>query len=153
MATEGVEHQELAGPVRRGGEELNGVGELLAVVIAEKLDEGPYKQAQFRRMELNVLLHVTDVGQAATMDFAKGTVTVSDGATGKADLKVDCDNETVTQFTTFTLLPGGLPNFFDANGRSIVKKLLTRKLIIRGLIRHLPGLILFIRLFSIPEDE
>jgi hypothetical protein len=142
--------------VLRATDELNGVAELFRMVIEEKLEEGPYKCRQFARMRLNVLVHVVDVGQSASMDFQRGgagSVTVrSGGDLGKADLKIDCDNETVTQFAMFTLLPGGMPNFFDANGRSVVVKLLARKLIIRGLIRHLWGLVLFIRLFSIPDE-
>jgi hypothetical protein len=142
----------MTGAVVAGSGELNGVAELLIGVIEEKLEENEFKRRTFRHMRLNVLLHVVDVGQAATMDFKKGTCIVSTGAAGKSKLRVECNNETVTQFTCFTLLPGALPNFFDSNGLSIVGKILTRKLVIHGLIRHLIGTILFIRLFSIPKD-
>lgn len=143
-------------PAVQGEGDLNGVAELFKVVLEEKLEDGPYKARQLAHMNLDVLVHVVDVGQSATMGFRRddgGTATVSSGGTRKADLKVECDNETVTQFTMFRLLPGGVPNFFDENGRSVVGKLLTRKLVIRGLVRHLWGLVLFIRLFSIPQDE
>jgi hypothetical protein len=130
----------------------NGVASLLARVVEEKLEEGPAKRASFDRLKLNVFVHVTDMGQSSTMAFGPDGATISTGRRGRPDLRIECDNATFVQFTMFTLLPGGIPNFFDDNGRTAAAKLLRRQLVIRGLVRHLGQLIVLLRFLAI-EDE
>lgn len=130
----------------------NGVASLLARVVEEKLEEGPKKQAVFDKLSVNLFVHVTDMGQSATLAFDADGVTVSTGRRGRPQLRIECDNATFVQFTMFTLLPGGIPNFFDDNGKSAAVKLARRQLVIRGLVRHLGQLILLIRFLAI-EDE
>jgi hypothetical protein len=130
----------------------NGVASLLARVVEEKLEEGPGKRALFEKLKVNVFVHVTDMGQSATLAFDGGGVTVSTGRRGRPQLRIECDNATFVQFTMFTLLPGGIPNFFDDNGKTAAAKLLRRQLVIRGLFRHLVPLIVLLRFLAI-EDE
>ena len=130
----------------------NGVASLLARVVEEKLEEGPGKRALFERLKVNVFVHVTDMGQSATLAFGPDGVTVSTGRRGHLQLRIECDNTTFVQFTMFTLLPGGIPNFFDDNGKAAATKLVRRQLVIRGLVRHLGQLILLIRFLAIEDD-
>jgi len=119
--------------------ELNGVARLLGRVVDEKLEE-PEKKRVFDRLDFVLAVHVTDVGQSASVAFRHGEATVSRGRPGKVDLAVDCDNATFVQFTMFRTGRRGLPNLVDANARSVFAKLLTGRLRIRGLVRHLPAL-------------
>ena len=123
--------------------ELNGVARLLARVVDEKLEE-PDKKRVFERMDFVLAVHVTDVGQSASVTFRRGEATVSKGRSGPADLAVECDNVTFIQFTMFRLGWRGIPNVFDDNARSVLRKVLTRRLRIRGLLRHLPALYAFL---------
>ena len=43
----------------------------------------------------------------------------------------------------------GLPYFFDANGFKILKKLLARKLVIKGLLSHFAALVKLTKVFSV----
>jgi hypothetical protein len=135
---------------------LNGVGSLLMRVIEEKLDESPAKRAIFDRLDLNVFVHVIDVGQSASVEFAAhdghGSARVSNGRLGKPDLRVECDHDTFIQFTLFSSIFGGWPNFFDDNGRTALRKIAKRQLVIRGMVRHSPGLLLFLRFLTITDE-
>lgn len=126
--------------------ELNGVARLLARVVDEKLEE-PEKKRIFDRLDFVLSVHVTDVGQSASVTFRRGEATVTRGRPvtdsmnkGRADLAVECDNATFIQFTMFRLGWRGIPNVFDDNGRSVLRKVVTGRLRIRGLVRHLPAL-------------
>jgi hypothetical protein len=123
--------------------ELNGVGRLLGRVIDEKLEE-PEKKRLFERMRFTLGVHVTDMGQSASVTFAGGEATVARGRSGRPDLAVECDNTTFVQFTMFRLGPFGIPIVWDDNGRSVLTKVLRRQLVIRGMIRHLPALYQFL---------
>ena len=65
--------------------ELNGLGRLLGRVIDEKLEE-PEKKRLFERMRFTLGVHVTDMGQSASVTFAGGEATVARGRSGRPDL-------------------------------------------------------------------
>ena len=132
--------------------ELNGVARLLARVVDEKLEE-PDKKRVFERMDFVLAVHVVDVGQSASVAFQKGEATVSKGLSGPADLAVECDNATFIQFTMFRLGWRGIPNVFDDNARSVLRKVLTRKLRIRGLLGHLPDLYAFLCFVATADED
>lgn len=136
--------------VTRAGE-LNGVARLLARVVDEKLEE-PEKKAIFDRLAFTLSVHVVDVGQSASVAFRKGEATVTRGKPGRADLAVECDNATFVQFTMFRTGWRGIPNVLDENGRSVLRKLLTGRLRIRGLVRH-PGALYGFLCFVATADQ
>jgi hypothetical protein len=128
------------------------VARLLARVVDEKLEE-PEKKRVFDRLDFVLSVHVTDVGQSASVAFRKGEATVSKGRPGKADLAVECDNATFVQFTMFRTGWRGIPNVWDENARSVFGKLFSRKLVIRGLVRHLPSLYGFLCFVASADEE
>src|SRR4029079_9767068 len=98
---------------------LNGGGRLLARVIDEKLEE-PEKKRLVERVDFTLGVHVTDMGQSASVTFAGGGATVARGRSGRPDLAVECDNATFVQFTMFRLGRFGVPVVWDDNGRSVL---------------------------------
>jgi hypothetical protein len=133
--------------------ELNGVGQLLLRVVGEKLEEGPAKQRLFDGLDCVLFVHVVDVGQSATVAFRRGSASVGRGRTVRAHLAVECDHATFVQFTMFRLLRNGLPDLFDDNGRSVLRKWVTRRLVIRGLFRHPGKLFRFLCFVATPDEE
>jgi hypothetical protein len=136
--------------VTRAGE-LNGVARLLARVVDEKLEE-PEKKRIFDRLAFTLSVHVVDVGQSASVAFRQGEATVTRGSPGRAELAVECDNATFVQFTMFRTGWRGIPNVLDDNGRSVLRKLLTGRLRIRGLARHPGALYGFLCFVATAED-
>lgn len=132
--------------------ELNGVARLLSRVIDEKLEE-PEKKRIFDRLDFVLAVHVVDVGQSASVAFRRGEATVSRGRSGPADLAVECDNATFVQFTMFRTGWRGLPDVFDENGRSVLRKLATGRLRIRGLVRHPAALYGFLCFVATAEED
>ncbi|HVW34910.1 MAG TPA: SCP2 sterol-binding domain-containing protein [Acidimicrobiia bacterium] len=133
--------------------ELNGVARLLARVVDEKLEE-PEKKPIVDRLDFVLAVHVVDVGQSASVAFRSGDITVHKGCPERPDLAVECDNATFVQFTMFRLNRRGIPIVTDGNARSVVRKLLTRRLVIRGMVRHLPSLYGFLRFVATgPETD
>jgi hypothetical protein len=104
-------------------------------------------------MDFVLAVHVVDVGQSASVAFRKGEATVSKGRPGPADLAVECDNATFIQFTMFRLGWRGIPIVWDDNGRSVLKKVVTGRLRIRGLLRHLPSLYGFICFVATADED
>ena len=140
-----------AGMVTTVGE-LNGVARLLARVVDEKLEE-PEKKRIFDRLDFVLSVHVTDVGQSASVAFKNGEATVTRGRPGKADLAVECDNATFIQFTMFKVGWRGVPSVWDDNGRSVLKKLATGRLRILGLVRHVPALYGFLCFVATADED
>jgi hypothetical protein len=132
--------------------ELNGVARLLARVVDEKLEE-PEKKRIFHRLDFVLSVHVTDVGQSASVTFRRGEATVTRGRPRRADLAVECDNATFVQFTMFRLGWRGIPNVLDDNGRSVLRKVVTGRLRIRGLVRHPGALYGFLCLVATADDD
>jgi hypothetical protein len=147
-----------AGIVTRMGE-LNGVARLLARVVEEKLEE-PEKKAIFDGLDFTLSVHVVDVGQSASVTFGQGEATVTrgrpacdPGKSRRPDLAVECDNATFVQFTMFRTGRRGIPNVLDENGRSVLRKVLTGRLRIRGLVRHPGALYGFLRFVATADQE
>jgi hypothetical protein len=131
--------------------ELNGVARLLARVVEEKLEE-PEKKRLFEKLDFVLAVHVADVGQSASIAFRNGEATVTRGREGRADLAVECDNSTFVQFTMVRSGWRGLPNVMDENGRSLLKKIATSRLRIRGMFRHPAALYGFLCFVASADD-
>jgi hypothetical protein len=132
-------------------ETLNGVGALLARVVEEKVEESAAKRRVFDRLHLTVAAQVVDVGQLAAVEFDRGSTRVSCGWPPKPDLAVICDHDTFVELLTLRLAPGDVPNLFDATGRSLVRKLATRRLVLRGALRHPVGFLRFLRFVAVED--
>ena len=71
----------------------------------------------------------------------------------RPDLAVECDNGTFVQFTMFRTGWRGIPSVWDENGRDVLRKVVTGRQRIRGLIRHLPALYWFLCFVASPEES
>jgi hypothetical protein len=130
------------------GAEENGLANMLADLISQNLDRCPERMPAFRRMRGRVVIIARDIDVTVTLDFGGGRLTVYDGEHGKANLKVTTDSDTVLDLSKLKV-KAGLPFFFDEVGVGVLKKMLSRDLVICGLITNFFSLARLTTLISV----
>lgn len=126
----------------------NGLVVMLADLIRQNLDQNPEKTKLFNSLKAKVLIEARDIQTAVALEFRQGELSISGNALIQSNLHIIADSETVLDLCLLKV-KFGLPYFFDANGFKVLKKLLTRQLIIKGMLRHFPTLIKLTKIFSV----
>lgn len=129
-----------------GAEEVPLAG-MLADMLKANLEK-PEKLKDFNKLKARVLIHAEDAEAKITMDFDRGKLVVYGGEAGKPDLAIATDSSTLLDLANLKI-KFGLPWYFDKTGMEVVKKLLTRKLKIKGLIMRLPALTRLSKIMSL----
>ena len=120
--------------VTKSAQEI-GLAVMLADLLKQNVADNPIKKQIFNLMKGNVVIKATDADVEVTLHFDKGKLTVYGGKKGKPDLEIESDSETIVNLGQLkTVL--FMPVFIDSTGREAVKKMLTRELVIRGMLFH-----------------
>jgi len=125
-----------------------GLAVMLSDLIRQNLEQKPEKINDFNALDAKVLIEARDVQIVVGLEFKQGKLTVSKGSSIKPDLHIVTDSATVLDLC-LVKIKFGLPYFFDANGFKILKKLLARQLIIKGLLNHFFVLVKLTKIVSI----
>ncbi len=131
------------------GETSNsGLAVMLADLIRQNLEQIPDRRKIFQSLKTKVLIEARDIQVAVGLEFKQGKLMISGNPSIRPDLHIIADSSTVLDLCLLkTKL--GLPCFFDANGFKILKKLLSRQLVIKGMVRHFFALVKLTELFSV----
>lgn len=108
---------------------------MLGGLIEANVSARAEKRADFDRLRARVGIDATDAGEAATLDFEGGHLTVHNGLRPGRQITITAESETVLELSNLRIGPLGMPVYVDETGRSVVGKLLTRRLKIAGLLR------------------
>ena len=108
---------------------------MLGGLIAANVSARPEKRADFDRLTARVGIDATDAGEAATLDFERGHLTIHNGLNPGRQITITAESETVMQLSNLRIGLFGMPVYYDETGRDVVAKLLTRRLRIAGLLR------------------
>ena len=108
---------------------------MLGALIEANVSARPAKRADFDRLRALVGIDAVDADTAVTLDFDGGHLTVSNGLQPGRKLTIAADSDTVMQLSNLKIGPLGMPVYVDETGRSVVGKLLSRRLRIAGLHR------------------
>ena len=68
---------------------------------------------------------------------------------GAPDIVVIADSETLLDLTRLRILPGGVPVVWDDVGRSVLRKIRSGRLVVKGALPHLMDFGRFARLMSV----
>lgn len=131
-----------------GGESASYFATLVATTLAQNVEKHPEKYADFRAVESDVAIVLTDVDLAVTLSFRGDRCVVRDGVTGRPRLRLRTDSTTFNELALLRIGPMGLPIYVDAAGRQVVRALVSGRLRIDG-VRHLGTLNRVTRLFSV----
>lgn len=125
-----------------------GLAEMLFNLIRQNLDQDPGKIKLFNSLDARVLIEARDIQVTVGLEFKQERLTVSGGFSVKPDLHIIADSATVLDLCLLKI-KFGLPYFFDGAGFKVLKRLITRQLIIKGMLRHFSTLVKLTELFSV----
>ena len=125
-----------------------GLAVMLSDLIRQNLDQDPGKIKLFNSLDAKVLIEARDIQITVGLEFKQERLTVSEDFSVKPDLHIIAGSSTILDLCLLKI-KFGLPYFFDGAGSNVLKKLLTRELIIKGLLRHFSTLVKLTRLFSV----
>lgn len=109
----------------------------------------PEKRHDFDTLTARVGIRVDDIDESVTLDFKGGRLVVSNGLQRNRRLTIRTDAVTVMELSSLSIGPFGLPVYVDSVGRDVVRKLVTGRLKIDGMLLNVLTLNQVTRLFSV----
>jgi hypothetical protein len=123
-------------PVRFLDAEPNGLAAMLGGLIAANLAAHPERARDLNRGATYSVL-TTDAGVSASIRLSRGTATIRNGVVRRAQVRIEADSGTLVGLSAVPLR-FGLPDVRAGDGREVLRKLIGRRLRVRGLLLH-PG--------------
>ena len=117
------------------GVEAEGLPEMLATLLRQNLEQRPERIKDFRALHIAVGLRVVDLDMEITLRFQEGELTIHKGLVKDPGLVITADSEIIFDLNLIRIR-FGLPWYFDAQGRKILKALLSGRLKIQGMFAH-----------------
>jgi hypothetical protein len=127
--------------------ELDGLADMVADLFSDNLANEPARGALLRGRPWRVEVIVVDAESQFVISITPGGVAITPADGAKSSLRVSTDGETLIDLPEVPLLLG-LPDPRRAGGRTIISKLLRRKLRIGGLLLHPLRLTRLLRLLN-----
>ena len=119
-----------------GEDEASAMATMLAGLITANVEQNPSRWEDFHKLSgTSVSIEVPDIDDAVTLTFAGDDLVVRNGKQGRPAVSITADSDVVMALNLVKTGPMGMPNYFDENGRNVVKALLGRKLKIGGMWR------------------
>ena len=128
-----------------------GLAEMMFNLIHQNLEQNPQKIKGFNSLDAKVMIEARDIQIIIGLEFKQGKLTISKDSSFKPDLHIITDSATILALCLLKI-KFGLPYFFDANGFKVLKKLLVRKLVIKGLLSHFAALVKLTKVFSVVKN-
>jgi hypothetical protein len=119
--------------VTYGDDEPSGLATIVGGLIEQNIERDPARWRLLRPALTSIT--VPDVGVAITVRTGDGGVEVRDGADAAAQIEITADSDKLLELTSAPLR-FGLPDLFDPRGRAVLRNVLSRRVRIRGLLRH-----------------
>ncbi|HEY3210935.1 MAG TPA: hypothetical protein VGL18_14315 [Actinomycetota bacterium] len=114
----------------------NGLASMLGGLLEGNLSAHPDRERLLSSVA-TYGIRAPDVGVEISIRLAPGKVTVRNGIVGKPEVVVETDAETLVGLSSVPL-KFGLPDIATREGREVNRKLLRRRLKVKGLFLH-PG--------------
>lgn len=119
--------------LRREGD-LDGLPAMIAGLIEGNLVAHPERGALLKGALKRVRITASDLDTTVFLTLGAGEVVVGDAAETKPDMWIWADAATLIDLPNAKLL-GGLPSIADPIGRSVIGKLLSGKMKVKGIMK------------------
>ena len=133
--------------VRFADAEPNGLADLVGRLIEANLERRPERKDLLSPSVVELV--ATDADTAATIVLSAGEIEISNAPGSRTPhLRVVAGADDLLELST-TPLRFGLPDALDARGRSILRRIVTGRVRVSGVLRHPIRLSRFTRLLSV----
>ena len=139
--------------VRYVDAEPNGLASMLGGVIEGNLSAHPSREALLWGGDIATYsIHATDVDVAVSIRVGEGSVTIRNGAVSRPHIAIRGSSSTLIALSSVPLRLG-LPDATTPEGRAVVKKLTSRTLALKGMVRHPLKLVRLTRLLAVGRAD
>lgn len=121
---------------------------MLADLVRANIEADPSRALLLQGVSGKVNVRARDAEVEVGLEFRGGQLHVGAAPFPDADLKIECDADTLMGMSTVPLR-FGMPDVAQADGRTVVKKMLRGDLKVRGMIRGLPLMVRLQKLLSV----
>jgi len=136
-------------PVEYADAEPSAFASMLGGLIDANIAASPAKRQDFDQLSARVGIFVTDIDEAVTLDFKRGSLIVHNGLQPRRAITIRAEAATVMNLSNLKIGVFGMPVYYDEVGRDIAGKLVQGKLRIEGLLGNLSTLNSVTRIFSV----
>jgi hypothetical protein len=121
---------------------------MLAELVCANIDADPSRARLLQRVAGTVNIRVPDADVDVGLEFRDGRLHVRAAPFPKARLRIDTDAHTLMGLPAVPLL-FGLPDVSTSEGRAVVRKMLSGRLHVRGMMRGLGLMVRLQKLLSV----
>ena len=125
-----------------------GLAVMLADLMRQNMEQKPYKRLHFGLLDARVCIRAPDIEVEITLHFERGECTIHPGQVGRPDISVVADADDILKLS-LVKVKWGLPDFLDEAGIDVLKRILSGKVRIEGLLRHFVGVQLLTVVLSV----
>lgn len=133
--------------LEKGAEEV-GLAVMVADLIRQNIEAKPEKKKYLKKLNKSFTINAIDAGVSITLKFSRGRLRIYGSSDDSSQVVITTDSQTILDLSAIKI-KFGIPWFFDTLGFGVVKKLLTRRLKIKGLFLHILSIINLMKLFSV----
>ncbi|HUR74062.1 MAG TPA: hypothetical protein VMZ00_07285 [Sporichthya sp.] len=120
-----------------GGEEANGIASIMQALLVQNFANKPGLTKTARKMRHPVTIVNTDTETECTLDFATEGITIYNGIVGEPNVALYVSSDQLLQLSQMKVKAGGkLPIGLMSPRSSVLRAILTRQIVIKGLISH-----------------
>jgi hypothetical protein len=127
--------------------DVSGLGEMIAQLVRSNIESDPARAGHVRGPAGRINIHATDADAQIGMLFTGVGLRIGEPLPNP-DIVVECDSQTLMELANVRLLLGR-PDPTTPEGRALIKKLLTRELVVHGQFAHPKLLTRLQKLFTV----
>jgi hypothetical protein len=135
------------------GPDANGVATIVGTLLSQNFESFPERIAVARRMARPVTIVSTDTDTACTIVFNRDGASVFNDLVGRPAVTVIATVDQILDVSQLPMKAGGLlpVGFLTNRGVHVLKEILTRRLIVKGLLTHTVSALRTIALVSVVQ--
>jgi hypothetical protein len=120
-----------------GGEEANGIASIMQALLAQNFANKPSLVKTARKMRHPMTIVNTDTETECTIDFATDGITIYNGIVGEPNIAFYINSDQLLQLSQMKVKAGGkFPVGLLSPASPVLRQILTRKIVVKGLIGH-----------------
>lgn len=120
-----------------GGEEANGIASIMQALLAQNFANKPHLVKTARKMRHPVTIVNTDTETECTIDFTHDGITIYNGIVGEPNVAFYVNSDQLLQLSQMKVKAGGmLPIGLLSPASPVLRQILTRKIVVKGLLSH-----------------